>query len=159
MHLASGLGQTCTRSYFDSDSEQTVLIVPGWRDSGPGHWQTLWASQLPGALRVHQEDWISPRRAAWVEAITRTILAQKGPVVTAAHSLGCIATTHLPPRGGGTDSWRVAGGSGRPGAPKRIGGLCPCSIRILALPQHSGGQRQRSLLPDPHCGRVRACLG
>ncbi len=74
----------------------SILIIPGWRDSGPGHWQSLWAEQLPGALRVQQEDWISPSRAAWVASITRTILDQGGPVVVVAHSLGCIATAHLP---------------------------------------------------------------
>lgn len=74
-----------------------IIIVPGWRDSGPGHWQSLWAAQLPGALRVQQDDWITPSRSAWVESISRTILAQIDPVVVVAHSLGCIATTHLPP--------------------------------------------------------------
>ena len=74
----------------------TVLIVPGWRDSGPGHWQTLWAEQLPGAVRVHQDDWITPRLAAWVAQLEKTVLAQARPVVIVAHSLGCIATTHLP---------------------------------------------------------------
>lgn len=74
-----------------------ILIIPGWRDSGPGHWQSLWAEQLPGALRVQQDDWITPARAAWVASITRTILDQPEPVVVAAHSLGCIATSHLPP--------------------------------------------------------------
>lgn len=78
-------------------SDLRILIVPGWRDSGPGHWQSLWAEQLPGAGRVSQDDWITPSRAAWVATIARTILAQQGPVVIAAHSLGCIATTHLPP--------------------------------------------------------------
>ena len=73
------------------------IIVPGWRDSGPGHWQSLWAQQLPGALRVQQDDWITPNRKAWVESIARTILAQDGQVVVVAHSLGCIATAHLPP--------------------------------------------------------------
>ncbi len=74
-----------------------IIIVPGWRDSGPGHWQSLWADQLPGAVRVQQDDWIAPSRSAWVTSIGRTILEQHGPVVIAAHSLGCIATTHLPP--------------------------------------------------------------
>jgi hypothetical protein len=74
-----------------------ILIIPGWRDSGPGHWQSLWAHALPGAVRVQQDDWITPSRSAWVTSITRTILAQDGPVVVVAHSLGCIATTHLPP--------------------------------------------------------------
>ncbi|MEI8171782.1 MAG: alpha/beta hydrolase [Rhodoferax sp.] len=75
----------------------SIIIVPGWRDSGPGHWQSLWADALPGAVRVKQDDWITPSRKAWVASIGQTILAQDGPVVIVAHSLGCIATTHLPP--------------------------------------------------------------
>jgi predicted alpha/beta hydrolase family esterase len=73
-----------------------IIIVPGWRDSGPGHWQSLWTEQLPDAVRVQQDDWIAPSLSAWVGSITRTILAQTGPVVLAAHSLGCIASAHLP---------------------------------------------------------------
>jgi len=73
-----------------------VIIVPGWRDSGPGHWQSLWAERLDDAVRVQQDDWITPSRQAWVASIARTILLQTEPVVIVAHSLGCIATTHLP---------------------------------------------------------------
>lgn len=74
-----------------------IIIVPGWRDSPPGHWQSLWAEQFAGAVRVQQEDWLAPSRSAWVSALAQTILAQPGPVVIAAHSLGCIAVTYLPP--------------------------------------------------------------
>ena len=79
-------------------SQPTLVIVPGWRNSGPSHWQSLWAQQLPGAVRVEmtEDDWQHPKRNVWVQAIARIILAQPGPVVVAAHSLGCIATTHLP---------------------------------------------------------------
>jgi len=72
------------------------IIVPGWRDSGPGHWQSLWAERLENAVRVQQDDWITPNRQAWVATVAQTILAQNEPVVVVAHSLGCIATTHLP---------------------------------------------------------------
>lgn len=72
------------------------LIVPGWRNSGPEHWQSLWAARLPGALRVQQDDWVHPSRDAWVGAIARSIRGAGAPVVVVAHSLGCIATTHLP---------------------------------------------------------------
>jgi predicted alpha/beta hydrolase family esterase len=75
----------------------TILIVPGWRDSGPGHWQSLWADSIEGAVRVSQDNWISPTRSAWVGRIAETVLPQGGPVVLVAHSLGCIASTHLPP--------------------------------------------------------------
>lgn len=74
-----------------------IVIVPGWRDSGPGHWQSLWAERLAGAVRVRQDDWITPSRNAWVASIAQTIVQQDAPVVVVAHSLGCIATAHLPP--------------------------------------------------------------
>jgi len=74
----------------------TIIIVPGWRGSGPGHWQSLWAECLPRARRVMQDDWMSPSRRAWVEALAQQVLEVPGPVVVAAHSLGCIATSHLP---------------------------------------------------------------
>ncbi len=74
-----------------------LIIVPGWRDSGPGHWQSLWADRLTGAVRVQQDDWVTPSRQAWVATLARTILKQGEPVVVVAHSLGCIATAHLPP--------------------------------------------------------------
>jgi len=79
-------------------SSPTLVIVPGWRNFGPGHWQSLWAQRVPGAVRVEmpEDDWQRPKRNVWVQAIARTIRTQPGPVVVAAHSLGCIATTHLP---------------------------------------------------------------
>lgn len=73
----------------------SVVIVPGWRDSGPGHWQSLWAERLPGAVRVVQDDWETPSRAAWVSTLEATVLAAPYPVVIVAHSLGCIATAHM----------------------------------------------------------------
>ena len=76
----------------------TIVIVPGWRDSGPGHWQSLWTECFSGTVRVKQDNWHNPVREAWVAAITRTVLEQDGPVVIVAHSLGCIAVTHLPPQ-------------------------------------------------------------
>ncbi|PUE23700.1 alpha/beta hydrolase [Limnohabitans sp. JirII-29] len=78
-------------------SSPTLIIVPGWRDSGPGHWQSLWADGLTHAIRVQQDDWMQPTRSAWVRSIAHTVLAQAGPVVLVGHSLGCIAITHLPP--------------------------------------------------------------
>ena len=74
----------------------TIVIVPGWRDSAPAHWQSLWSDRLKGTVRVQQDNWVSPTRESWVRSIAQTILAQPGTVVVVAHSLGCIATTHLP---------------------------------------------------------------
>ena len=83
----------------------SIIIVPGWRDSGPGHWQTLWAERLPQARRVVQDDWHTPTRSAWVARLEETVLEQPGPVVIVAHSLGCITTAHMKPE----DAARVRG--------------------------------------------------
>lgn len=78
-------------------SSSSIIIVPGWRDSGPGHWQSLWAERMPQARRVVQDDWITPARAAWVGQLERTVLEAPHPVVIVAHSLGCMATVHMGP--------------------------------------------------------------
>ena len=70
---------------------QNVLILPGWQNSGPGHWQSLWEAQY-GYHRVDQHDWMNPRRGDWMAQLEETILAADEPVVLVAHSLGCILT-------------------------------------------------------------------
>ena len=72
-----------------------VLIVPGWGDSGPGHWQTLWETGSSDVQRVVQRDWLFPIRSEWVATLSAAIRAADGPVVLAAHSLGCLAVAHL----------------------------------------------------------------
>ena len=38
-----------------------VLLLPGWQNSGPAHWQSLWQARY-GYLRVEQHDWMQPLR-------------------------------------------------------------------------------------------------
>jgi hypothetical protein len=71
-----------------------VLIVPGWGDSGPEHWQSLWETADPGFRRVVQRDWLYPICTEWVETLAGGIRAAGGPVVLVAHSLGCLAVAH-----------------------------------------------------------------
>jgi hypothetical protein len=65
-----------------------VLLLPGWLDSGPGHWQTLW-EQHHGWQRVQQDDWVWPRRGDWMARLEEVLLADDRPAILAAHSLGC----------------------------------------------------------------------
>ncbi len=67
----------------------TVLILPGLFNSGEGHWQTLWEKMLPNAVRVNQQNWDRPKRADWVASLDAAIATIEGPVLLAAHSLGC----------------------------------------------------------------------
>ncbi|WP_215780405.1 alpha/beta hydrolase [Paludibacterium sp. B53371] len=72
----------------------TLIIVPGWQDSGPQHWQTLWEKGFPGCLRVRQADWQHPDRAAWVQGLDDTVQMAEDEIVLVAHSLGCITSVH-----------------------------------------------------------------
>lgn len=76
-----------------------ILLLPGWQNSGPGHWQTLWEQQH-GFERLMQDDWWWPRRGDWMARLddvlqaeapnpAQTGAADTRPVVLVAHSLGC----------------------------------------------------------------------
>ena len=71
-----------------------VLIVPGYQNSGPGHWQSLWQVERPEFRRVLQRDWENTRRDEWVAGLDQAVRAAGAPVVIAAHSLGCVTVAH-----------------------------------------------------------------
>ena len=58
-------------------SDVDIVIVPGWQDSGPEHWQSRWAKSLKTARRVVQDDWDNPNREASVavEQVLNFLLA------------------------------------------------------------------------------------
>jgi predicted alpha/beta hydrolase family esterase len=68
--------------------ELQVLILPGWQDSGPEHWQSRW-ERHHGFTRVQQDDWMWPRRGDWMARLEDVVLSRRGPLLLAAHSLGC----------------------------------------------------------------------
>jgi predicted alpha/beta hydrolase family esterase len=70
------------------------LILPGFGDSGPHHWQTLWEKRDPRFKRVKQRDWDHPDRVEWVGALGRAIADYPGDMVLVAHSLACLLVAH-----------------------------------------------------------------
>ena len=66
-----------------------VLLLPGWENSGPQHWQSLWQTRH-GYVRVEQHEWSRPLRGDWVSRLEDVILGCDEPVVLVAHSLGCL---------------------------------------------------------------------
>lgn len=73
-----------------------VLIIPGLRNSGHGHWQSWLQTQYRGAKRVEQANWSHPDVQAWSERIDATLA--RAPVhtqwIAVAHSFGCLALAH-----------------------------------------------------------------
>ena len=73
----------------------TVLVLPGWQNSGPQHWQSLW-ERLHGYERVEQHDWMRPLRGDWTARLEEVVLDHRAAgraddgFVLVAHSLGCL---------------------------------------------------------------------
>ena len=140
-----------------------VLLLPGWQNSGPGHWQTHWETQH-GCTRVQQADWHWPRRGDWMAQLEEAVLASPPPdplrgdppLLLAAHSLGC----HL-----------VAAWAAHTQHAHRVHGallVAPPDAERADMPPHLAGWRQmvRQRLPfasqavisrdDPYCAPDRA---
>lgn len=69
----------------------TCVTVPGLDGSGPGHWQTLWEGARDDCRRAELGQWNDPHLRTWRDGLDRAVSAIDGPVVLAAHSLGCFA--------------------------------------------------------------------
>ncbi len=132
-----------------------TLILPGWQNSGPDHWQSRWET-LHGYRRVDQHDWMQPRRGDWIARLEDVILGTEGPVVLVAHSLGCILTA----------AWaQVSRSTARvQGALLVAPGDAEREALRPVLPSWSPIVRQRLPFPsvlvgsrnDPYCGFERA---
>lgn len=66
------------------------MIVPGVGDSGPEHWQSIWQCDLPGAIRVVQDDWSLADGAAWDVRLEEVLVQLERPAVLVAHSAGAV---------------------------------------------------------------------
>lgn len=87
-------------------ADADILIVPGWLDSGPDHWQSRWERNLVTARRIEQPDWHAPNKDAWVANIIAGVAEASRPAVLVAHSLGVIAVAYAAAK---LDRARIAG--------------------------------------------------
>lgn len=130
------------------------LIIPGWRNSGPEHWQSQWESTLPRAQRVQQRDWETPLLSEWVAALSAAIEASNRPPLLIAHSLGCIAVSHLPfaIRDKIAGALLVAPADvERHGAPSHLSSFAPVPLHTLPFPSVVVASSD-----DPYCSVARA---
>ena len=78
-------------------SDADILIIPGYTNSGPSHWQSRWEAKLSAARRVEQARWTKPVREDWIARIAEEVNASTRPVVLVAHSLGVPSVIHAIP--------------------------------------------------------------
>jgi len=79
-------------------AEADILIVPGWTNAGPDHWQTRWQAKLSTARRVEQADWDLPDRDDWIARVAAAVEAAARPVILVAHSCGVPTVAHAAAR-------------------------------------------------------------
>lgn len=130
------------------------IIVPGWKNSGPDHWQTLWQQRLPHAVRVSQRDWENPDPRDWIGAVAACVQAAPWPALLIAHSLGCIAAAALP----ATLHGRVAGALLVAPADIERPGTAPCLASFAPIATRSLGFQSMVVASDddPYCALPRA---
>ncbi|MFA4814847.1 MAG: alpha/beta hydrolase [Candidatus Gracilibacteria bacterium] len=89
----------------------TILIIPGWQDSGPEHWQSLWLKKYSQAaakrmlsknvaqatsicaIKVEQRDWMHPVKDDWVATLDEYV-RKYDEVVLVSHSLSGPVIAH-----------------------------------------------------------------
>jgi predicted alpha/beta hydrolase family esterase len=167
-----------------SDARQpVVLTIPGLNNSGAGHWQTIWEEKRGDCERVDLGSWASPNRNAWVNRLDSAIRAVNGPIVLAAHSLGCLAVAWWGALQSQAYGWPVVGAllvappdCDRMETPETIGGFGPVPKATLPFPSimvasrndpyifyeraHSIGKYWGSQIVDAgHSGHINAQSG
>ena len=74
-----------------------ILILPGYADSEPDHWQSHWERADPACRRVVQDDWLEPRLDDWL-ATRRESLAgfqTKGRILIVAQNRKQVISSSL----------------------------------------------------------------
>ena len=72
-----------------------VLVLPGWQNSGPDHWQSRW-ERLHGDERVVQHDWDWPRRGDWMARLDEVLLHAAVAVARLPAALPVVGARVLP---------------------------------------------------------------
>jgi hypothetical protein len=67
-----------------------ILIVPGFEDSGPDHWQTWLQSRWLNVIRVQQRNWFDAECDEWVAQLEQDVTRSGDDVVLVGHSCGTM---------------------------------------------------------------------
>ena len=137
-------------------AEIDILIVPGWSNAGPDHWQSRWQRNLKSARRVEQADWDTPNCQDWADRVVEEALKSTRPTVIVAHGCGVSAVVKAAPRLAGS---RIVGallvappdlGPGHDIWPAHSGGFLPLPMEPLPFPSKLIGSSN-----DPFCSVER----
>ncbi|WP_319410707.1 alpha/beta hydrolase [uncultured Cohaesibacter sp.] len=72
--------------------EIDFILVPGFKNSGPEHWQSFWEREVEIFHRIEQRRWDQRDIVLWIDAIGRMLTNRKRPAILIGHSLGALAS-------------------------------------------------------------------
>lgn len=143
---------------FERPVRPTILTVPGFNNSGPSHWQTIWERTRGDTHRAELGMWSTPHRNVWVTKLDQAIRAAQAPVILVAHSLGCIAVAWWARLAGQPYAHPVAGALlvapadvDDTDSPTSLSGFAPAPDMLLPFPSILVGSTD-----DPWITRDRA---
>ncbi len=133
----------------------TILMVPGFNNSGPEHWQSRWEATLDHVERVQQEHWDAPELDIWLAVLAHHVKSRPGAILV-GHSLGATLIAHLALRHpdldvGGALLVAPADPDVRRSRVPGIGSFGPLPIEPLGFPAILVASRT-----DPHMAQDRA---
>ncbi|MCK8538444.1 RBBP9/YdeN family alpha/beta hydrolase [Yersinia ruckeri] len=71
----------------------TFMLVPGYTNSGPDHWQSFIERKYVNVVRVMQKDWDNPNRETWRDRLARSIDGIPSHLFLVGHGCGAISIT------------------------------------------------------------------
>lgn len=147
--------------YRSEARQPVVLTIPGLNNSAKDHWQTIWEERRGDCERVDLGSWASPNRNAWVSRLDQAIRRADGPVVLAAHSLGCLAVAWWGALQSQAYGWPVTGAllvappdCDRMETPETIGAFGPTPRAQLPFPSIVVGSRDDPYIFFERCHSI-----
>lgn len=117
--------------------EIPVLVLPGFGNSGPGHWQTLWEARHPAWRRVEFGQWDAPVCEEWARVLDEAVRDSPVPPLLVAHSLACLLVAHW----AGQSTAAIRGAflvaipePGNPSFPPTARGFTPVPMQLFRFP-------------------------
>lgn len=120
-------------------NQTKILILPGWQDSGPQHWQSIWLKKYPNAEKVLQKDWMYAEKQTWVKTLNEYIEEYNDKdIVLVGHSLACATIAYWSKEYFSKSAAKIKGALlvspsdvDAPNFPKEITGFSPMPLEKL----------------------------
>lgn len=79
-------------------NQATYFNIPGLKNSGPEHWQSIWETKNSNKFnRIQQKNWETPDMITWTNQLEVSyidITERYDEIILIGHSIGCATIVH-----------------------------------------------------------------